>query len=45
VGLVYIGIKKGNKIMIKKNLFKSKNRKAIQKATVIKSLNIINKII
>ena len=27
VGLVYIGIKKGSKLVIKKNLFKSKNRK------------------
>jgi nicotinamide-nucleotide amidase len=45
VGLVYIGIKKGNKIIIKENIFKKKNRIAIQKATVITSLNIINKII
>ena len=45
VGLVYIGIKKGNKIMIKENLFKNKNRIAIQKATVRTSLNIIDKII
>ena len=27
VGLVYIGVKKGSKLIIKKNLFKSKNRK------------------
>ena len=26
VGLVYIGIKKGNKIIVKKNIFKNKNR-------------------
>ena len=45
VGLVYIGIKKGNKIIIKKNIFKSKNRITIQKATVNTSLKIINKII
>ena len=45
VGLVYIGIKKGNKIIIKENLFKNKNRIAIQKAAVIKSFNTINKII
>jgi len=45
VGLVYIGIKKGSKIIIKENLFKKKNRIGIQKATVISSLNIINKII
>jgi len=45
VGLVYIGIKIGNKILIKENIFKSKNRITIQKATVITSLKIINKII
>ena len=45
VGLVYIGIKKGDKITILENLFKNKNRIAIQKATVNKSLEIINKII
>tara|TARA_B100000795_G_scaffold212550_1_gene166184 strand:- start:66 stop:536 length:471 start_codon:yes stop_codon:yes gene_type:complete len=45
VGLVYIGIKKGNKILIKENLFKSKNRISIQKASVISSLKIINKFI
>ena len=45
VGLVYIGIKKGNKIIIKKNLFKDQNRVSIQKASVIASLKMINKII
>ena len=45
VGLVYIGIKKGNKIIIKKNLFKSQNRISVQKASVITSLKIINNII
>jgi len=45
VGLVYIGIKKRNKIIIKENLFKSKNRITIQKATVITALKTINKII
>jgi nicotinamide-nucleotide amidase len=45
VGLVYIAIKKGNEIIIKENLFKNKNRIAIQKATVITSFNSINKII
>ena len=45
VGLVYIGIKKGNKIIIKENLFKNKNRILIQKATVNNALKIINKII
>jgi len=41
VGLVYIGIKKGNKIIIQKNLFKNKNRLSIQKATTIKVLKNI----
>ena len=45
VGLVYIGIKKGSKIIIKKNLFKNKHRVAIQKATVKASLKTIDKII
>jgi nicotinamide-nucleotide amidase len=45
VGLVYIAIKKGNKIIIKENLFRNKNRISIQKATVSTSLKIINKII
>ena len=45
VGLVYIGVKKGKKIIIKKNLFKNKNRIAIQKATVRVSLNTIDKMI
>ena len=41
VGLVYIGIKKGTKILIKKYLFKSKNRFVIQKASVKRALNLI----
>ena len=45
VGLVYIGVKKENKIRIKKNLFKNKNRISIQKITVNTSLNLIDKII
>ena len=45
VGLVYIGLKKGNKIIVKKNLFKSKNRLLIQKATVTKALNLISSVI
>ena len=45
VGLVYIGIKKGNKILIKENRFKSKNRFSIQKTTVNATIKIINKII
>ena len=45
VGLVYIGIKKGDKIEINKCLFKSKKRTSIQKATVKKALNLILRII
>ena len=41
VGLVFIGIKKGNKTLVKKYLFKNKKRTSIQKAAVIKSLNLI----
>ena len=44
VGLVYIGVKKGNKTQINKCLFKSKKRSSIQKATVKKTLNLILKI-
>ena len=45
VGLVYIGVKKGNKIIVKKNLFKNQNRISIQKSSVMTSLKIVNKII
>ena len=45
VGLVYIGVKKGKKIIINKNIFKSKNRIAIQKSTVRKAIRIVNSII
>jgi nicotinamide-nucleotide amidase len=45
VGLVYIGVKKNNKLLITKNLFKYKNRKAIQKATVKRTLEIIKSLI
>ena len=41
VGLVYIGVKKGNKTQINKCLFKSKKRSSIQKATVKKALELI----
>ena len=41
VGLVYIGVKKGNKIDVNKCLFKGKKRSLIQKATVKKALNLI----
>ncbi len=41
VGLVYMGLKKGRKTIIKKNLFKNKRRISIQKATVKKVLKMI----
>ena len=45
VGLVFIGVKKGNKTIINKYQFKSKNRISIQKSTVINSLKMIKKVI
>ncbi len=45
IGLVYIGIKKGNKILIKKFLFKTKKRNLIQKASVKQAYKMILKII
>ena len=41
VGLVFIGIKKGNKTLVKKHIFKNKKRISIQRATVNKALNLI----
>jgi len=41
VGLVFIGIKKGNKTLVQKYLFKKKRRLSIQKATVKKALSLI----
>ena len=41
VGLVYVGIKKGNKTLVKKYLFKNKKRNSIQRSTVNKTLNLI----
>ena len=41
VGLVFIGLKKGNKIQIIKCLFKSKKRYLIQKAPVKQALNLV----
>lgn len=41
VGLVYLGIKIGNKISIKKYLFKNRGRSYIQKAAVVKCLSLI----
>ena len=44
VGLVYIGVKKGNKIQINKCLFKNKKRSSIQKAAVKKALDLVLRI-
>ncbi len=41
VGLVFLGIKKGNKINVKKYLFKNKGRNYIQKVTVKKVLKLL----
>ena len=45
VGLVYIGIKIGKKVMINKCNFKNKGRIFIQKQTVKKSLNLLAQLI
>ena len=41
VGLVFIGIKKGNKTLVKKYLFKNVKRTSIQRVAVNNSLNLI----
>ena len=45
VGLIYIGVKKDSKTLVKKFLCKSKKRNLIQKATVNHALKMILKII
>ena len=45
IGLVFIGIKKGSKIFIIKNLFGKKKRSIIQNNTVEKCINLLIKII
>ena len=45
IGLVYIGIKIGKKVMINKCNFKNKGRIFIQKQTVKKSLNLLAQLI
>ena len=42
IGLIYIGIKKSNKLLISKNIFSQRSRGLIQNATVKKTLEIIN---
>ena len=41
VGLIFIGIKKGNKTLVRKYLFKNKKRTTIQRSSVNKALNLI----
>ena len=41
VGLVYIGLIKNNKTLVKKYLFKNKKRDSFQKTTVNKALNLV----
>ena len=45
VGLIYVGIKKGNKINIKKYLLKNKGRFYIQKVTVNKCLGLMLRVL
>ena len=45
IGLVFIGIKKANKVNIYKCFFKNKGRTYVQKATVRKSLDLILRVI
>ena len=44
VGLVFIGVKKGNKIQVNKCLFKNKKRSSIQKAAVKEALDMVLRI-
>ena len=41
VGLVFIGIKKGNKTLVNKYLFKNKKRISIQRSGANKALNLV----
>ena len=45
VGLVYIGVKKNNKLLITKSLFKNKKRESIQTATVNRTLKILESLL
>ena len=45
VGLVYIGIRVGKKVIVNKCNFKNKGRAYIQRQTVKKSLNLLSKLI
>jgi PncC family amidohydrolase len=41
VGLVYVGIKRGNKVKVNRYLFKNKSRSNVQRAAVKKTLELI----
>jgi len=45
VGLVYVGVKNGKKVIVSKSQFKNKGRSSIQKSTVKKSLELLLKTI
>ena len=45
VGLVYVGVKNGKKVIVSKSQFKNRGRSSIQKATVKKSLELLLKTI
>ena len=45
VGLVYIGVKNGKRVIVSKIQFKNRGRSSIQKATVKKALVILTKIV
>ena len=45
VGLVYIGMKLGKKVVINKYIFKNKGRNFVQRQAVKKSLNLLIKLI
>ena len=45
VGLVYIGLRKGNKTIVSKNYFAKKKRKSVQNKTVEKCIKLIQDII
>ena len=45
VGLVYIGIKSGKKVIVSKNQFRNKGRSSIQRASVKKSISLLLKLL
>jgi nicotinamide-nucleotide amidase len=45
IGLVYIGVKRSNKLVITKNIFKQKTRNSIQKVSVKRALDIVSSLI